>query len=233
MRAQDFVDSWIRLLSRKSGAGYATFLFDVENAEAFHAGKIKDPSQVGVKALGDGRASQVKLRRRVPYFLHIPSFWVTFPVRSDLIRKYGSSWATPGEIATLGPYLLKEWKKGKSILLERNAAYYHAAPAVARIEAVVEPDEQKARALFVVGKLDFLLNATTEDLLLARSEQNAVRVEQFPYLAHLLSGIQRAPPVDGRPGAAKGAGGRAGPAVAALRPSRGADRIFELRAGRA
>lgn len=187
LRAQDFVDSWIRLLSRKSGAGYATFLFDVENAEAFHAGKISDPSQVGVKAVGDG-VLQVKLRRRVPYFLHIPSFWVTFPVRSDLIRKYGAAWATPGKIATLGPYLLKDWKRGKQILLERNPAYT-TPPPVARIEAVVEPDEQKARALFVVGKLDFLLNATTEDLILARSEQSANRVEQYPYLATYYLGF--------------------------------------------
>jgi oligopeptide transport system substrate-binding protein len=119
LRAQDFVDSWLRLLSPKAGSGYASFLYDVENAEAYHSGKLKDPSKVGVKAVGDA-TFQVRLRRRVPYFLHIPTFWVTFPVRLDLIRKHGSAWATPGKIATLGPFLLKEWKKGKSIVLERN-----------------------------------------------------------------------------------------------------------------
>jgi oligopeptide transport system substrate-binding protein len=187
LRAQDFVDSWLRLLNKKSGSGYASFLYDVENAEAFHAGKLKDATKVGVKAVGDS-TFQVKLRRRVPYFLHIPTFWVTFPVRADLIRKHGSAWATPGKIATLGPYLLKEWKKGKSIVLERNPGF-QPAPAVARVEAVIEPNESKAREQFAAGKFDFFLNATTEDLLQARSGQGAIRVEQYPYLATYYLGF--------------------------------------------
>lgn len=187
LRAQDFVDSWLRLLNKKSGSGYASFLYDVENAEAFHAGRISDAAKVGVKAVGE-LTFRVKLRRRVPYFLHIPTFWVTFPVRADLIRKYGSSWATPGKIATLGPYLLKEWKKGKVIVLERNPAF-QPAPAVELIEAVIEPDEVRARELFASSKLDFLLNATTEDLLQTRSGQGTARVEQYLYLATYYLGF--------------------------------------------
>jgi oligopeptide transport system substrate-binding protein len=62
---------------------------------------------------------------------------------------------------------------------------------------MIEEDEQKARALFIVGKLDFLLNATTEDMLMARSQQDAARVEQFPYLATYYLGFNVRRPAEG------------------------------------
>jgi oligopeptide transport system substrate-binding protein len=187
LKASDFVDSWLRLLNPRTHAGYANYLFDIENAEGYHTGKVKDAYKVGVKALNDSELV-VKLRHRVPYFLHIPSFWVTFPIRSDLLFKYGKDWATPGKIATLGPYLLGEWIKGKSLRLDRNPTYSSILP-VAKAEAVIEPDEKKARMLFEGGKLDFMQNATTEDLLKTRSPQSGVRVVQFPYLATYYLGF--------------------------------------------
>ena len=199
LKASDFLDSWLRLLSPKTRSSYASFLFDVENAEAFHQGKIKSPTSVGVKALGDLKL-QIKLRRPVPYFLHIPSFWVTFPIRTDLIAKYGSQWATPGKMAVLGPYLLEDWKKGRSLHLKKNPGYYRReslSPGNAQeVEALVDSDDSHARQLFEQRKIDFLLDATTRDLIKAKSAANAsgTRVEQFNYLAtyylgfHLASG---------------------------------------------
>jgi oligopeptide transport system substrate-binding protein len=187
LRAQDFVDSWLRLLSPSSHSDYASFLFDVEGAEDFHAGRSKDAGKVGVVAVGEG-TFRVKLRRRVPYFLHIPSFWVTFPIRLDRVKKHGASWASPAKIATLGPYLLKYWKKGRSITLERNDKYFGKAASIDRVEISIEADERKAREAFAAGSLDLLLGATTEDLLQARAG-GRVRVEQYPYLATYYLGF--------------------------------------------
>lgn len=186
LKAADFEASWLRLLDPKTKSSYASFLFDVENAEGYRAGRIKDSAAVGIKALAPNKL-QIRLKRRVPHFLHLTSFWVTFPVRADLVRKHGSSWATPGKIATLGPYLLKEWKKGKSIVLARNPQYFGrlAPEAPKEVEAVIETDDRKARQLFESGRLDFLLNATTQDLLKTRETgaSTSIRVEQYPYLA--------------------------------------------------
>ncbi len=194
LKASDFRDSWIRLLDPKTKSKYASFLFDLENAEAFHAGKLKDANQVGVKAVADNHLT-VKLRKTVPYFLHMPSFWVTFPIRLDLIKKYGAAWATPGKIATLGPYRLSKWEKGKLIALEKNPDYFALSgmkgPFVKTIQAVVEPNDSTARELFEAEKIDILLNATTSDLLKARNANGAshIRVEQFPYLATYYVGF--------------------------------------------
>jgi oligopeptide transport system substrate-binding protein len=190
LKASDFEDSWLRLLNPKTHSSYASFLFDLENAEAFHAGRVKDPASVGVRAIGESKL-QIKLRHTVPYFIFLPSFWVTFPIRSDLIRKYGKDWATPGKLATLGPYLIKDWKRGRSIELERNPGYHGEPPAVAAVEAVIEPSDAKARALFESGKLDILLDARTDDLVRfrAQAETGQVRVAQFPYLATYYLGF--------------------------------------------
>jgi oligopeptide transport system substrate-binding protein len=188
LRAQDFVDSWIRLIHPKSHTPYSSFLDDVVGAQEFAAGKTTDASKVGVKALDDSRL-EVRLRRRVPYFLHLPTFWVLYPIRADLIRKNGADWAKPGKIATLGPYRLKAWTKGKAISLERNPAYSGAAPAIESVVMEIEPDQKKARDAFGAGKLDFLLEAMTEDLMKAREPAAGQRVVQFDYLATFYLGF--------------------------------------------
>lgn len=194
LKAADFEDSWFRLIDPKLKAPYAAFLFEVENAEAFAQGKLKDRSAVGIKALGTSKF-QVKLRKRVPYFLHLATFWVTFPVRMDQIRKYPRDWATPGKIVTLGPYRLASWEKGKAVRLSKNPDYFATSSAFSAapdsIEAVIEPDDAKARRLFDGGKLDVLLNATTHDLLRVQKPGGVagVRIAQYPYLATYYLGF--------------------------------------------
>lgn len=196
LRASDFVDSWIRLLDPKTGAKSAYFLFPVEGAEDFNSGKLKQSSAVGVKAL-DEKTLQVQLVKPTPYFLHIPTFWVTFPIRLDRIKKYGADWTAPGKIVTLGPYLLDDWKRGQRIRLKRNPDYAGAdKPTVDRVEAVIEPDENRARKLFQLSALDILLNATSQDVAKAKASPgpDQPRVESFPYLATVFLGFNHATP---------------------------------------
>ena len=170
LRARDFIDSWTRLASPKTGSSYANFLADMKSAKAVSDSKII-----------------VTLKRPVPHFLHLLTFWVCFPVRLDLIQKYGKEWATPGKLATLGPYLLFDWSHGRSIQLTRNASYFGNAPQIDSVRAVIEPGDHKARELFEKGELDFLLDATTGDLL--KSHPAGTRVQQYPYLATYYLGF--------------------------------------------
>ncbi len=124
--AQHFVDSWERLINTKTASEYAYFLFDVENAEKYNKGEVKDFSQVGIKAL-DEKTLQVKLSKPVAYWIHIPTFWVTFPIRKDVVEAHGDKWTKPGKIVTLGPYLLKTWEHDSKVLLEKNPTYFNAA----------------------------------------------------------------------------------------------------------
>jgi oligopeptide transport system substrate-binding protein len=180
LRAQEFVDSWVRLLSPSTGAEYAHYLFALKNAEAFHQGKLKDLSALGVRAVDDATL-EVTLKAPLPYFLHLPTFWVTFPIRLDLVKKHGKDWATPGKIVTLGPYALDSWERGRHLRLVRNGSYHGGASrlSVERTEITIEPNDAEARKLFAAGALDLLLDAPA----------GAPRALQFPYLSTTYLGF--------------------------------------------
>src|SRR5690606_15281940 len=108
--AQHFIDAWERLLNPTTASEYAYFLFDVQGAEEYQSKAITDFSKVGVRAL-DSHTLRVELKHAATYWIHIPTFWVTFPVRKDLIEKFGDKWTLPENLVSTGPYLLKEWQR--------------------------------------------------------------------------------------------------------------------------
>lgn len=63
-----------------------------------------------------------------------------------------------------GPYMLKEYKSGSSILLEQNANYWGEKPVITEIEFKVIADaSQRANAL-ISGDVDLITNASYSDL---------------------------------------------------------------------
>jgi oligopeptide transport system substrate-binding protein len=187
LRAEDFEESWFRLIDPKLKCTYANILFDIVNAENYFTGKLKDRSQVGIKAIS-ARKLQIQLRYPVSHFPHLMAIWTTFPIRADLIRKHGANWSKPGKLAILGPYQLQEWKKGKGLRLRKNPLYHDAAAikeAPENVQVTIERDDQRVRQEFDRGKLDFLQDISTQDLLNYRKESGSrdVRIVQFPYLA--------------------------------------------------
>lgn len=151
--AKDFVDAWIRTLDPEFGSPYAHYLFDIKNARAFHSGKIKNPTQIGVSAQGCSKL-RVQLEHPVSYFPAITSHWALFPIRKDLIQKFGPKWMSPEKLAVTGPYLLKQWKRDQFYLLAKNPNYYGVPGKVERLRALVINDDSTALHLFKAKKLD-------------------------------------------------------------------------------
>ncbi|MGZ3689221.1 MAG: peptide ABC transporter substrate-binding protein [Bdellovibrionota bacterium] len=178
LRAQDFVFSWKRLLSPVTAASYAYFLFDVDGAEDFNRGKIHDFSQVGVKALDD-HTLEVRLAHPVATWIYIPTFWVTFPMREDIVEKYGSAWETPGRMVTLGPYTLASHDIDSKIVLKSNPVYYAPRGNIDQVTGLIVKDDSTALSLYEAGKLDFLTDIATLDL---RRLQGRADLKSFPYL---------------------------------------------------
>ena len=124
--ALDFVDSWRRTLDPATASAYSYQLFSVKGAEEFAnspVGKTPDFSSVGVKAL-DESTLQVMLRQPTPYFLDLCAFPTLYPVRTDLIAKYGDDWVKPGKLVGNGSFLLEDWKINDAIHLKRNPLYW-------------------------------------------------------------------------------------------------------------
>jgi oligopeptide transport system substrate-binding protein len=178
LKAQHFVYSWKRLLSPVTAAPYAYFLFDVEGAEFYNKGAITDFNQVGVKALDD-LTLQVKLARPVAYWIYVPTFWVTFPLREDVVDKHGAAWASPGRMASLGPYSLVAHDYDSKIVFKANPTYWGKRGNIESVVFQIVKDDSTALSLYESGKIDFLTDIASLDLKRLSSNPE---LRSFPYL---------------------------------------------------
>ena len=163
VKAPDFVYSWRRLLTPATGAPYAYFLADIEGAEAFSLRKLTDFSKVGIRTVDDQHL-EIRLRRPIAHFLHLLTFWVTFPLRQDLVEKFGSAWEKPGNQVTTGPFVLESHDFEQKYVLKRNPHYWGKHGNLEQVTALIVPEESTALALYEAGKLDFLGDLSSLDV---------------------------------------------------------------------
>lgn len=127
--AQDFVNSFRRVLTPSLGADYASMLYVVQNAEAYHKGELRDFSAVGVAA-PDDHTLVITLDHSTPHFLALLSHPVWFPVhlatleRSGAIDQRGNPWTRPETMVSNGPFVLREWQRDRVIIVEKSSTYW-------------------------------------------------------------------------------------------------------------
>ncbi len=154
LRAQQFVDSFRRLLTPATAAEYAYFLFPVKHARAVNAGELP-PEALGVAAIDDQRLT-VTLEEPLVYFPSLISFMVTFPVRAELIERHGALWTEPGRLQTLGPFVLESWRHEYRLALRRNPTFYGEPARVERVLGFMVGEDSTALVLFEQGLLDLV-----------------------------------------------------------------------------
>ncbi len=153
--ARQFVDAWTRVLDPVTGAQYANMLWVLKNGEAFNNGKLKDPAQVGVRAVDD-KTLEVQLEYPAPYFLHLTPYSPFFPIRRDVIAKHGDAWTRPGNLVSNGAFTLKSWRLRYEIVLEKSATYWDAGNvALQRAVAMAIEDQHTMLTLYQSGTLDW------------------------------------------------------------------------------
>ena len=151
---QNVIDGWERLLNPGTASEYAYFLFAIKNAKAYNAGKVKDFKEVGVK-MNDKGQLVIELEHPMGYFPMLLTHQSTSPLRKDIVEKFGDKWTNPGNIQTLGPYILKAWDHDKSMHLERNEAYWGEKAKTKNVLAYMINEYSTALSLYDTGKLDF------------------------------------------------------------------------------
>jgi oligopeptide transport system substrate-binding protein len=155
LTAQHVLDGIERLLNAKTASPYSYLLFPLKNGEAYFKGTVKDFSQVGVKVNAKGQIV-FELVKPISYFPYIIGHQATYPVRKDIIAKYGEDkWADAGRMVTLGPYNLKVWDHDKNIVLERNEDYYGEKAKTKNVLAYMIADYSTAVNLYHANVIDF------------------------------------------------------------------------------
>ena len=152
--AHDVVYGVKRTLDPATASDYAYVLYIIKGAEDVNTGSSNDPGIVGVEAVDDYTV-QFTLNSQAGYFPAIAGMWVARPQPKWAIDKHGDKWTEPENIVTNGPYLLKEWNHGDSILLVKNPNYYEPGkPKIDKIEMVMVTEASTGMAMYENDELD-------------------------------------------------------------------------------
>lgn len=172
--AEDFVYSWRRLLDPKTAAEYAYQAFYIVGGKELNAGKLRDPSKLGVRAL-DPHTLEVKLVRPVPFFLRLLFHHSLTPVHRATIEKHGMRWTRPENMVNNGAFLLHRWQMNQVISLKPNPLYWN--------RQIVKLDQVN---LYPIEKAD------TEEKMFRSKQLHAtydLPVEKIPYWKNDKSGV--------------------------------------------
>jgi len=127
--AQDFWESYKRILTPTLASEYAYMHFVVVNAEAYNRGEITDFDEVGYKVLDD-YTFQITLANSTPYFLSLMNHSSWFPVHLPTVRKYGepykrgNKWTRPGHYVGNGSFVLDQWKVNAVVTVKKSPTYW-------------------------------------------------------------------------------------------------------------
>jgi len=186
--AQDFVDSYKRMLTASLGAVYADALFIMKGALDYYEGKLADFSEVGVHA-ENPQTLKIELVGPTPYFLTAILHPAWYPVHIPTILKFGriderdTKWTLPGNYVGTGPFILKTWRQNDVIEVVRNPLYWDAATV--KLNGInfysIENSDTAERA-FEAGQLHKTLDVPLDRIPYYRRE-HPERIRIDPYLA--------------------------------------------------
>ena len=188
------LDSWERLLNPKTASPFSYFLFHIKNAREYNEGKIKDFSKVALRWDGKHKI-EIELTGPKHFFPFTLTHTTTFPIRKDLIKKYGPRWTAPQNIATLGPYRLHHWQQDQLIILKKSETYHGLFPGDAEnVTIKIIPELSTALNLFAAKKLDLINLLPSKQLAFYKKKPE---YKSYPRLTIYYYGFQiEKPPFD-------------------------------------
>ncbi|AEM74154.1 peptide ABC transporter substrate-binding protein [Caldicellulosiruptor acetigenus] len=162
--AYDFEYAWKRALDPKTASEYAYQLYYIKNGQKFNEGKAK-ASDVGVKALNE-RTLRVTLEAPTPYFLDLTNFPTYFPVRKDIVEKYGDKWATnPKTYIGNGSFIMTKWVHNSYIEFKKNPNYWDAKSiTLEKIVYKLSEDTKANLMAYEAGQVDGADTVPTDEV---------------------------------------------------------------------
>ncbi len=156
VKAQDFEYAIRRLEDPKVASPYAFAADYIVKAKEFNQGQAT-AEEMGVKALDD-KTLEIKITTPTNYFLEYldqPNF---YPVRQDIIEKYGTDYASDfDKMVYNGPFTLKEWKHEESMTMVKNPDYWDKDNVkLEEIDQLIIPDRDTQLSMFESGSVDFV-----------------------------------------------------------------------------
>ena len=177
--AKDFEYALKRAVDPKTAATYSHMLNVVKNASLILSGKLP-VDELKVKAIDD-YTLEIVLENPTPYFLeYISVSSPYFPIRKDIIEKYGNEWTkNPETYIVNGAYIMSERKIDEKIVMEINTNYYDKDSIVAKkINVLIMDDSNTALAAMKSGDLQFSVIEAPMGEIPALIKENCILQEE-------------------------------------------------------
>jgi oligopeptide transport system substrate-binding protein len=150
IRAQDVVDSWLRVLDPTTRGPLAWLLSDVRGATEYLAGRVPR-SGVGIRAAGDEVV--VEFRRPASYFPSVAASPTLAVVPPDLGDRAASARLPDEELVVSGAYVPVRQGDG-AILLEANPRYWDGPPPIGSVSLLTDTGGRSPVEVFQSGDAD-------------------------------------------------------------------------------
>jgi len=155
LTANDFVYSWLRVLTPETASTYSWFVeMFIKNGTEFAKGEV-GAEEVGVKAT-DEKTLVVTLKFPASYFLQALLTGCWMPVRQDIVEADPEKWPFNAETAiSNGPFKLTEYKIGSYITAVKNENYWDAdSISIENLKFSFITDVNTAYSAFLAGDVD-------------------------------------------------------------------------------
>lgn len=198
--AEHYRSSFLRQLDPATAAYSVQEFFPIRNGQAYNAGEITDPNEVGLSA-PDDRTLVIELEQPTPFFLSYLGNSSYLPVRVDLIEQYGDQWMEAGNHVGNGPYMLTQWDHDQLMVFEKNPHYngpWKDTRFVDRIEFVIMADAwNQAVPAFEAGEVDVAIAPAGELARLQDDPEYADMIHPVPIAGSIIMVMDtKNPPTD-------------------------------------
>ncbi len=197
--AEDFVFAWQRIMTTSPPAKYASILYVIKNAEKIYDGRIKDVTQLGVRAI-DAKTLEVTLEHPAPYLPGLLTHYTSFPIPKHVVEKVGKDWIKAENFVGNGPYKLQQWKPNDFVHVVRNANYYdNANVCIDQIFFYPTADDNAAERKVRTGDLDINTNFSGSRLEeINKNLPGYARIHGYTGLTYYIFNMRKAPFNDAR-----------------------------------
>lgn len=149
VNAKDFRYSFERILNPKTRSPNVWVLNKIMGAKEFMDGK--KPYVEGIKILDDFTI-QITLKEPFAPFLGLLAMTAAYVVPEEEVERWGEDFGN--HVAGTGPFVLEEWRHGRTLRLRARHDYFGGSPKIKEIIYRVIPEDLTAVAEFEAGNLD-------------------------------------------------------------------------------
>lgn len=182
LTANDFVNSWRRVLDPNTLSAYVPAMFYLLNGEAIANGEM-ELDQLGVVATDD-YTLEVTLAGPLAFFPLVTATWTYFPVPQHVIDERGDSWTEPdgGPTVSNGPYVVESWEHDQELVVVPNPNYTTGDPVTIQrgVYRLFEDDSTQAYIAFENDELDYAEPEGPDLDRIFADPELAAQLVQFP-----------------------------------------------------